>query len=200
MTDSTAATKAAARTEARTRRKALSPDVRRVASAMICAHIIASASFVAADLVLSYAPVGSEADVLDVVRSSLDAGVRAAIPRVNGDLLSFDQIDEIEVGSLASLEVGAFGIPVAAQPRPVVPTKRTLALVPLLAFDRHGRRLGSGKGFYDRFLAQFPGVAIGVAFAVQEVELVPTEPHDRRLDGVVTEAGLLADDRRWGEA
>ena len=196
MTDSPAATKAVARTEARTRRKALAPDVRRVASTMIRAHIVASAAFAAADLVLTYVPVGSEADVLDVVRTARDAGVRAAIPRITADLLWFDEID---VASLASLDVGAFGIPVAARPRPVVPTERTLALVPLLAFDQDGRRLGSGKGFYDRFLAQFPGVAIGVAFAVQEVERVPTEPHDRRLDGVVTEAGLLAEGKRCRE-
>ncbi len=199
MTDSPAATKAVARTEARTRRKALAPDVRRVASTMIRAHIVASAAFAAADLVLTYVPVGSEADVLDVVRTARDAGVRAAIPRITADLLWFDEIDDIDVASLASLDVGAFGIPVAARPRPVVPTERTLALVPLLAFDQDGRRLGSGKGFYDRFLAQFPGVAIGVAFAVQKVERVPTEPHDRRLDGVVTEAGLLAEGKRCRE-
>ena len=166
---------------------------------MIRAHIVASAAFAAADLVLTYVPVGSEADVLDVVRAAREAGVRAAIPRITADLLSFDEIeeiDEIDVASLASLDVGAFGIPVAAQPRPVVPTERTLALVPLLAFDQDGRRLGSGKGFYDRFLAGFPGVAFGVAFAVQEVERVPTEPHDWRLDGVVTEAGLLGEGKR----
>ena len=191
MTDSAAATKAVARTEARARRKALAPDVRHVASTMIRAHIIASAAFVAADLVLTYVPVGSEADVLDVVRAALDCGKRAAIPRTDGDVLSFDEVD---AESLAMLEAGALGIPVASQVRPAVPTSHTLALVPLLAFDQDGRRLGSGKGFYDRFLAQFPGVAIGVAFAIQEVERVPTEPHDRRLDGVVTQAGLLAED------
>ena len=197
MTDSAAASKAAARTEARTRRKALAPDVRRVASTMIRAHIVASAVFTASDLVLTYVPVGSEADVLDVVRTAPDCGKRAAIPRTDGDVLSFDEVD---VESLARLEAGEFGIPVAAQPRPVVSTSRTLVLVPLLAFDQDGRRLGSGKGFYDRFLATFPGVALGVAFAIQEVERVLTEPHDRRLDGVVTEAGLLAEDKRWREA
>ncbi len=185
--------KSSRRAEARARRKALLLEDRRVASASIRAHIIASATFRAADFVLTYVPVGSEVDVLDVGRAALDTGKRAAIPRTEGDGLSFDEVDG---ASLPSLQPGAFGISVSAHERPVVLTSRTLVLVPLLAFDRHGNRLGSGKGFYDRFLAGFPGVAFGVAFAVQEVERVPTEPHDRRLDGVVTEAGLLGEGKR----
>ena len=66
-----------------------------------------------------------------------------------------------------------------------------LLLVPLLAFDRRGHRLGYGAGHYDRTLAALrarrPTVAIGLAFAAQEVERVPTDPHDQLLDGVVTE-------------
>ncbi|MES2713920.1 MAG: 5-formyltetrahydrofolate cyclo-ligase, partial [Pseudomonadota bacterium] len=65
-------------------------------------------------------------------------------------------------------------------------------LVPLLAFDRAGGRLGYGGGYYDRTLAGLPGaIAIGCAFASQEVPEVPTGPHDWRLPMVATEAGLI---------
>jgi 5-formyltetrahydrofolate cyclo-ligase len=65
-------------------------------------------------------------------------------------------------------------------------------LVPLLAFDRQGRRLGYGGGFYDRTLAGLPGrLAIGCAYAVQELDEVPAGPYDARLAMVATEAGVI---------
>ena len=155
-------------------------------SSSICAHIRASIVWVQSDLVLTYVPVGSEVDVLPLAVAAIDAGKRAGIPRTESDVLSFDEVDS---EALASLVPGAFAIPVPAMPRTIVPTSRTLLLVPLLAFDASGRRLGSGRGFYDRYLKTFPGTSVGVAFAVQEVEAVPVEAHDVALGVVVTEAG-----------
>jgi 5-formyltetrahydrofolate cyclo-ligase len=67
-----------------------------------------------------------------------------------------------------------------------------VVFVPLLAFDRAGFRLGYGGGYYDRTLPTLPGrLAIGFGYAAQEVERVPTEPHDRRLDMIATERGIL---------
>ena len=89
-------------------------------------------------------------------------------------------------------QAGAFGIP---EPRPDWPrTVPSLLLVPLLAFDAEGFRLGYGGGYYDRTLANFRAerqiTAIGVAFAGQEVPLVPHETGDEPLDMVVTENGI----------
>ncbi|WP_211885981.1 5-formyltetrahydrofolate cyclo-ligase [Plastoroseomonas hellenica] len=73
------------------------------------------------------------------------------------------------------------------------PVQPDVILVPLLAFDRAGRRLGYGGGYYDRTLAGLPDAqAIGIAFASQEVREVPAGPHDARLPLVATEAGLIA--------
>jgi 5-formyltetrahydrofolate cyclo-ligase len=70
-----------------------------------------------------------------------------------------------------------------------------LFLVPLLAFDSTGRRLGYGGGYYDRTLPLYPGrPALGFAFAAQQVANLPTEPHDHPLDAIVTEAGVIIPD------
>ena len=67
-----------------------------------------------------------------------------------------------------------------------------ILFVPLLAFDRAGRRLGYGGGFYDRTLARLPGArAIGCAFAAQEMDEVPTGPEDFRLHAIATERGVI---------
>ena len=67
-----------------------------------------------------------------------------------------------------------------------------VVLVPFLAFDRRGRRLGYGGGYYDRTLAGLPhGLSVGFGYASQEVEAVPIEPHDRPLDLIVTERGTV---------
>ena len=69
-------------------------------------------------------------------------------------------------------------------------------LVPFLAFDRSGRRLGYGGGYYDRTLAAHPGVpAIGVGFAALEVDVVPADDYDARLDAVLTERGVIVCER-----
>jgi 5-formyltetrahydrofolate cyclo-ligase len=70
-----------------------------------------------------------------------------------------------------------------------------LVIAPVLAFDRHGGRLGQGGGHYDRTLAdlrgQRPVFVLGVAFAGQEIEAAPMDPHDQRLDAILTETGYI---------
>lgn len=91
------------------------------------------------------------------------------------------------------LEDGPFG---TRHPRPGPAPRPAIVVVPLLAFDRSGGRLGYGGGFYDRTLAALgatgPLTAVGFAYAAQEVEEVPTGEFDVALDAVVTEAGVVA--------
>lgn len=89
----------------------------------------------------------------------------------------------------SEFDVGAYGILEPKEEHPVVePREMAVAFVPLLAFDGQGGRMGYGKGYYDRILAGFTGLKIGVAFEWQlSSETLPMEAHDERLDVVVTE-------------
>ena len=99
-------------------------------------------------------------------------------------------------GPGVAMAAGEFGALIPAEGPWVVPH---VVIVPLLAFDARGYRLGYGGGYYDRTLAglraQGPVVAVGFAFAAQQVDAVPVDGYDQRLDAVVTEAGL----RLFGE-
>jgi 5-formyltetrahydrofolate cyclo-ligase len=120
------------------------------------------------------------------------AGATLALPRLQGPdrplaFLTWRPDQTLRPGEfgLSEPELGAQSV------RP------KLVLVPLLAFDRAGHRVGWGKGYYDRTLAALrsdgaPLLAVGLAFAVQEVEHVPAGPSDAPLDAVVTEGGWIA--------
>ncbi len=127
----------------------------------------------------------SEADPAALLVRLVEGGAHVAFPRVAGKHLplEFHRVPDDEL-----LQPGAFGIhePLAHWPR-VVPD---VVLVPLLAFDATGHRLGYGGGFYDRTLAALNARAVGIGYAAQEVASIPHEPHDRTLAAILTEQGL----------
>lgn len=136
-------------------------------------------------VVSGYHAFSEEADPALLLERLVERGCHVAYPRVAGKNLplEFHRVPDGEV-----LAPGAFGIhePLEAWPG-VVPTH---LLVPLLAFDAAGHRLGYGGGFYDRTLALLKVPAIGIAYAGQEISSIPFEPHDRTLDMVLTEQGI----------
>jgi 5-formyltetrahydrofolate cyclo-ligase len=132
-----------------------------------------------------YHALPDEADPALLLERLVELGCHIAFPRVAGRglPLEFHRVPDGEV-----LAPGAFGIhePMDIWPR-VVPQ---LLLVPLLAFDAAGHRLGYGGGFYDRTIALLKVPAIGIAFAGQQVAALPADDHDMVLDAVLTENGL----------
>ncbi|WP_126976054.1 5-formyltetrahydrofolate cyclo-ligase [Frigidibacter oleivorans] len=143
-----------------------------------------------ADAVLAgYVPMRTEIDPLPAMAAHADRGGRVGVPVIPG---AGQPLRFREWTPGAELVPGEFGarIPVAGDW--LVPT---VLIVPLLAFDWRGYRIGYGGGFYDRTLAalraQGPVIAVGFAFALQEVEEVPVEPTDEPLDIIVTEAGVI---------
>ena len=169
------------RKEARQRRKALAhPDI----AAALAAH--ASALKLAPGAVVGgYHALAGEADPALLLTELVARGCHIAFPRIAArDMpLEFHRVPDGEM-----LQPGTYGIhePMAHWPSAMP----HLLLVPLLAFDASGHRLGYGGGYYDRTLEAFGIRAIGIAYAGQEVESLPHEPHDMTLDAVLTERGL----------
>jgi 5-formyltetrahydrofolate cyclo-ligase len=132
-----------------------------------------------------YHALPDEADPALLLERLVELGCHVAYPRVVGKglPLEFHRVPDGEV-----LALGAFGIhePLDIWPRALP----QLLLVPLLAFDASGHRLGYGGGFYDRTLALLNVPAIGIAYAGQEVASLPHQPHDRTLDMILTEQGI----------
>lgn len=165
----------------RQRRAACDPAV----GVRLAGHLLAAGIISPGAVVGGFWPLAGEIDCRAALLALVGRGHVAGLPVTPplGQALSFRRW---RPG--VALRAGRFG---TAEPtgESVVPT---VVLVPLLAFDRSGRRLGYGGGYYDRTLERMPGIlAIGCGFAVQEVDRVPTETHDRRLNAVATEAGVI---------
>ena len=178
--------KDAARLRARALRDAVTdPDVRGRASQAVRGRVLADLPLPDGPLA-GYWPLGSELDVLPLLAHIHEAGRTAALP-VSGPRGTPLTFRAWTPGT--PLREGRFGIREPADGAP--PAVPAIVLVPLLAFDRRGHRLGYGAGYYDRTLAGLRAggtvLAVGVGFAAQEVECVPHGPHDQPLDWIVTE-------------
>lgn len=140
-------------------------------------------------IVAGYYPIGHELNILPTLEMLHQQRCGLALPAVlDTHLLEFRAWD----GYKSSLEKREFCIPVP-NGKPVVPH---VILVPLLAFTKQGERLGSGRGYYDRTLSMlvqngWHGKIIGIGFSCQEAETLPQEPHDWKMDCVVTEIGKI---------
>jgi 5-formyltetrahydrofolate cyclo-ligase len=135
-----------------------------------------------------YWPIRSEVDSRPLMEALLDRGQDMALSQILHPHLSWRLWQPGDV-----LVKGGFGV---REPGPDAPEVFPKALlVPLVAFDRRGGRVGYGKGHFDRAIAaleaQHPVLTIGLAYAVQEIDRVPVEPHDRMLDVIITEAELI---------
>ena len=175
----------ALRRQVRARPTAMSTAQREAASAKARALLQAQTVWREAQSILFYAPMAGELDVWPLLVAALTAGKSAALPRFRAQTGSY--IACMVKDANKDVERGAFGIrePVARYlAKPV--NKLDLLLVPGVAFDLHGRRLGRGKGFYDQLLAEVRGTTVGVAFDQQVVSEVPVEPHDAHLNCILT--------------
>jgi 5-formyltetrahydrofolate cyclo-ligase len=169
-------------------------DALPAAERMAAAETVAARTFpvaVASGAVVSgFMPLNSEVSPLPLMRKLSDAGARLALPVVAGRGLPLS-MRAYAFGD--ALVKGVWGIRVPPPEAPEVAPD--VLLVPLLAFDRNGNRLGYGAGYYDMTIAALrarkPVVAVGIAFAAQEVDEVPTTPRDVRLDLVLTEREVI---------
>ena len=187
--------KAALREAAQARRKAAHDTAGRAGGRAGDAardHFLAAGLHRSAQVASAYRRIRSELDPEPLMLALVAAGCRLCVPVIEGRGLPL-RFREWAPG--APMQPGPFGAQVPASGDWLEPD---LLIVPLLAFDREGRRLGYGGGFFDRTLARLraagpvrPVRAVGFGYAAQEVDEVPADATDQPLDAIVTEAGVI---------
>lgn len=180
------------RREIRQRLAALDPAVRRRDSDRLTEWIAGSDGWRAGRAVLAFVAQASEPDLGPLLARGVAEGRTLCVPRWNVESGGYEAALFPASGSW---EVGPFGVPEPGRSLPSVPWERLdLILVPGLAFDRLGWRLGRGRGYFDRILTQASSARRwGVAFDFQVVDRVPHEPHDVNVHILATpQLGLTA--------
>ena len=177
-------TKRELRQQIRTQKRRLSAAELAVMSEDICSKVLALASWQEAGTLLLYYPLPDEVDVRLLIKDAFESGKKVLLPVVKGDELELHLYE-----GEASLKEGAFGIMEPTGPlfAPEHYGEIELAIIPGMAFDKEGHRLGRGKGYYDRFLRLLPKTyKIGICFSWQLVDNVPTDEHDILMDQIMT--------------
>lgn len=180
------------RRELRTLRRAISSDEKMLRDAILVQKALQTEVYRKADLVLLYAPLSDEPNLRKLAEQAWLDGKQVAFPISHTDThtLSFHTVN-----SFSALCEGAYGIlePPAHAPIASI-TAATLCIVPALAFDRDGYRLGYGGGYYDRLLADFGGHTLGLFYHEFLKDTLPRGKYDRAVELLITEKEVLSTD------
>ena len=176
----------------RERLASLSPSQVRARSAAVWERLSVLPEFVSANWLLVYVSKGHEIDTHGLIQQLLAIGKHVCVPK-------FDDAARRYVASelkdfVAELAEGKFGIlePKQEAVRLVGADKLDALLVPGLAFDGNGNRIGRGMGFFDRLLREARGIKIALAYDFQVLNEVPADAHDVRVDFIVTEKRVVS--------
>lgn len=177
--------KKALRAEIKQRTAELSMEERNRQSVAVCMRAAQLSGFINADTILVYSAVKDELDPILLAEIARGMGKQVAYPRCEGDELGLYIVKD---GHLTS---GSFGIQEPGDTcRRIDIDDVDFAVVPGVAFDKQGGRLGRGKGYYDRLLRETSVVKAALCFNEQMTEQVPMEAHDGRMDMIITENGI----------
>lgn len=185
--------KDALRRHALSRRDSL-PLERRIEASLALLRHAARLEVATGDVVSGYWPIRSEIDPRPLMQALRQAGARLCLPVVDGEGLIFRALEKT-----TPLQPSGFG---THSPGPEAEMLAPdLILVPLAGFDRRLHRIGYGRGYYDQTITKLRQSGrtprlVGLAFALQEVDAVPEEPHDVSLDRVLTEQDMFEAERR----
>ena len=178
--------KKALRSELIAARDGIPAELHAELSAAVCRNILSMPEYAACDTLLGYCPIGSEWDIRPVLRDAAASGRRIALPRC--DRASHTMTFFI-ISSEEDIEIGEYGIPAPRIGCPAyIDTPQALCLVPALALDARGRRIGYGGGYYDRFLAHYRGAAVLLCRERLLRQEIPFGVHDYPIPWVLTEA------------
>ena len=167
-------------------RESLSAEKKAELDEKILAKILTFREYSEADVVCTYVSKPSEPDTLALIAAALGVGKRVAVPRCLPETVG---MEFFEITSPEELEPGTYGVrePVPERSRPVRKSGKAICVVPGLSFDMQGYRLGYGKGYYDRVLAEFSGFTIGPCYSECVRRNLPRGFYDRPVDVLVTE-------------
>ena len=183
--------KALLRKEMRAKSRALPIDYRLKADEAICRHVRNSAEYAAAKTIFGYLGVGWEIDTKPLLEQILQDGKRLCLPLCTGP----HEMAICVVNDLSELVPGAYNIPEPSKESLTIPPEEVdLTLVPCVAADPLGRRLGQGGGYYDTFLKQYAGPAFLLCREAALLPEIPVENHDFFLSFLVTETNVFSFD------
>lgn len=175
--------KSALRSHIRARLEKISPAVWAVESIELVERL--KAQIPSAHTILFYAPLPDELNVWPLLELSLALGTNCALPFFDAEKKIYGA--KLLKNLAADIVIGKFGVREPAAGCAEIPLDQfDLMLVPGMAFDVSGNRLGRGRGFYDRLLEKTSGVKCGVCLDIQLLEKIPLEPHDARVNFIVT--------------
>lgn len=160
-------------------------------SSKICAKLVATRQIKQAKTILFYFPVKNEVDCLPAIEKAFELGKKVYLPRVKG--WNFNIVEVKSFASLGKMEKGELGIP-APTGKNTPLAKIDLVVVPGVAFDLQGHRIGYGGGYYDELLKKRRGGkphAIGLCYAKMVLNKIPFEGHDQRVDYIACENKLI---------
>lgn len=161
----------------------------------ICECFLNSELYENAHTLLCYASLKGEINTDCVIKRAFKDGKKVALPRCCD---SNGKMDFYYIKSVSELSVGTFGIlePVADICEKVNDFSDCVCLVPALAYDKNGHRLGYGKGYYDRFIKKFIVISVGLCYNDFLIDALPTEKHDETVDYIATESEIICLNRR----
>ena len=186
-----AANKKALRASIKQKRRALSIEYRQQASRKMQAELTRLPCYQAAEYIMLYMAMQDEVQLDDLIAMVLKDSKKAVIPLVTGAGL----MEAVELSDMADLVPDKYGIKTVSEEkrRLIAPDKIDLIIVPGVAFDKAGHRLGMGGGFYDRFMLRASrAVRAALAYDCQLLAAVPAEVHDLTVDYIITEKQNIA--------
>lgn len=173
----------------RTERIQMSKRAVREKSLRIYRQLIDMPAYQLARRIACYVSIKNEVDTRIVIQNAIGDGKQVGVPitREDGDM------DFQSIAELNDLRPVHYGLrePIPDFQKVLLPHTIDLILVPGIAFDRSGHRIGSGGGYYDRFLARTEAVRIGLSYSFQIIDRVPAEPHDVKMDLIITEDKVI---------
>lgn len=177
------------RRDMQARRDAMGAEERLAACGYVCDQLL-TVKLAEGAVIAGYSTIRSEVDITEALRDYAAGGNRVCLPRVTKPKLTLDFLEWLPGGELA---MGHYNI---AEPISGEVLTPEVVLLPLLAFDRAGYRLGYGAGHYDATLAELKKsnpklLSIGIGFAFQEVDKLPHEAHDMPMDMIITDREVI---------